>query len=224
MTFNLDIWKEKAGEQLRTLGDWLRRRGARDAPCLLYGTLCGLSLWPLVEAAQAGQTLPVMMGLGSVAAGVGGNLIAEQVQRWKGRADKAQVAQWVVENAPTNPDLREALDDILESLDAVAQAQAGLGEAEREWFAVTLRKELAQLGNLARFEATLSGSGAIAQEHSVAAGAGGVAVGGDVHGDVVTGSKVTLFDQRGQQVDRQTNVAGDWSGRGRPDGEDDEDG
>jgi len=58
--------------------------------------------------------------------------------------------------------------------------------------------------------ATLRGSGAIAQgTRAVAAGAGGVAVGGDVHGDVVTGSKTTLFDQRGQHVGQQINVAGD---------------
>jgi hypothetical protein len=40
-------------------------------------------------------------------------------------------------------------------------------------------------------------------------GQGGVLVEGDVHGDVVTGQKTTLFDQRGQIVGRQTNVAGD---------------
>jgi hypothetical protein len=34
------------------------------------------------------------------------------------------------------------------------------------------------------YQATVEGSGAIAQDHSVAAGAGGVAVGGDVHGGV----------------------------------------
>lgn len=35
---------------------------------------------------------------------------------------------------------------------------------------------------------------------------------GNVHGDVVTGSRHTLFDQRGQRVRRQINVAGDWKG------------
>ena len=40
---------------------------------------------------------------------------------------------------------------------------------------------------------------------------GDVFITGDVHGDVVTGHKTTLFDQRGQTVDRQTNVAGNWT-------------
>jgi len=161
-----------------------------------------------VEAARAGQVLPVMMALGSVAAGVGGNLIAEQVQRWKDQADEAQVAGWVAERAPADPGLREALDGILERLDAVAQAQAGLSEADRRWFAEVLRGELSQLGNLARFQATLSGSGAVAQGAGArAVGQGGVLVEGDVQGDVVTGQKTTLFDQRGQHVGQQTNVA-----------------
>ncbi len=113
MTFNLEIWKERAAERLHKLGGRPERRRAQDAPYLLYGALCGLSLWPLVEAAQAGQTLPAIMALGSVAAGVGGNLIAEQVQRWKDGADKVSVSEWVAERAPGDPDLRDALDAIM---------------------------------------------------------------------------------------------------------------
>ncbi|MCP4529753.1 MAG: SUMF1/EgtB/PvdO family nonheme iron enzyme, partial [Delftia sp.] len=77
----------------------------------------------------------------------------------------------VAERAPGDPGLRNALDAILAQLDAVTQAQVGLSEADRDWFATTLRKELDGLGNLARFEAALVGSGAIAQ------GAGAQAVG-----------------------------------------------
>jgi hypothetical protein len=210
MTFNLETWKEKAGGRLREMGAWLGRRKAQDAPYLLYGALCGASLWPLVEAVQAGQTLPAVMALGSVAAGVGGNLLAEQVQRWKNEADEAALAGWVAEHAPSDPDLRQALDAVLEELEAVAQAQAALSEADRAWFTATLRGELAQLGNLARFEATLTGSGVIAQDHSVAATTGGVAVGGDVGGDVVTGTKVTGTDARGQTIGTQIHVSGDY--------------
>jgi len=209
MDFTLDVWKEKAAGQLARIGDWLEQRKKQDTPYLVYGALCGLSLWPLVEAARAGQVLPMMMALGSVAAGVGGNLIAEQVQRWKDQADEAQVAGWVAERAPADPGLREALDGILERLDAVAQAQAGLSEADRRWFTATLSQEMSRLGNLARFQATLSGSGAIAQGAGAkAVGQGGVLVEGNVHGDVVTGQKTTVFDQRGQQVGQQTNIAG----------------
>ncbi len=206
MSFTLNVWKEKAAGGLRQAGDWLERRKTRDAPQLLYGALCGLSLWPLVEAAQAGELLPVMMALGGVAGGVGGNLIAEQLQRWKDRADESQVAEWVIEHAPDDADLRDALDDILEKLDAVAQAQAGLSERDRAWFSETLREELAQLGNLARFE------GVIAQGPGArAVGQVCVWVEGNVGGDVVTGTKSTIFDQRDQSTGPQVNVGRDWN-------------
>ena len=54
-------------------------------------------------------------------------------------------------------ELRRHLDTILERLEAVPQAQTTLDEAHRAWFAQTLRQELAALGNLARFEAHLTG-------------------------------------------------------------------
>jgi formylglycine-generating enzyme required for sulfatase activity len=192
MDFDLATWKAAAAEKLKGIGDWLEQRRLKDTPYLVYGTVCGLSLWPLVEAARAGQLLPVIMALGGVAGGVGGNLIAEQVQRWKDRADRTdegELAEWVAEQAPANADLRKALDAILEKLEAISQAKAALDEDGRSWFIQTLRQEMGRLGNQARFEAVLIGSGAIAQDHSVAAGAGGVAVGRDVVGPVVTGDR-----------------------------------
>ncbi len=188
MAFDLSTWKQSAADKLRGIGGWLDRRKTQDAPLLVYGTLCGLSLWPLVEAMQRGEILPAMMALGSVAGGVGGNLIAEQVQRWKDSADKvneAKVRQWVAEHAASDADLRAALDVILKQLEAIPTAKAALNDQDREWFTQTLKGELARLGNAAHFEATLIGSGAIAQgEGAVAAGAHGVAVGGSVQGDI----------------------------------------
>lgn len=48
---------------------------------------------------------------------------------------------------------------------------------------------------------------------NVEVGERGSFVGRDVHGDVVMGEKTTTFDQRGQQVQQQTNVAGDYYDR-----------
>ena len=50
-------------------------RRHKTRPTCSTARLCGLSLWPLVEAAQVGQFLPAMMALGGVAGGVGGELI-----------------------------------------------------------------------------------------------------------------------------------------------------
>lgn len=210
MSFTLQTWQDQAHTQFHKVGAWVERAKHEAAPYLLYGGLCSLSLWPLVEAAQKGQMLDVMLALGTVASGVGGNLLAEQVQRWKDQADAQPDAQWVIEQAPANEDVCAALDAILTKLNAIPQAQAELNEADREWFAQTLRQELSQLGNLARFESQLIGSGAIAQGQGRAAGERGVIVEGNVQGDVVTGSKHTAFDQRGQQVGEQYNIAGDW--------------
>jgi hypothetical protein len=52
------------------------------------------------------------------------------------------------------------------------------------------------------------------QKPAKAVGEGGLRAEGDVHGDAVTGGKATTFDQRGQQVRQQTNVAGDYHDRG----------
>lgn len=195
MDFDLTVWKERASDGFRDLGGWLRQQATGDASYLVYGALCGMSLWPLVEAAQGGESPSVWMTLGGIAGGIGRSLIAKQIQDWKNRVDERLVAEWVVEEAPNNPDLRESLDDILEKLDAVTQTRQGLPEDDREWFTKTLRDEMARLGNLQRFE--------------------GVLVHGDVYGDIVTSTKTTMFDQRGQRVGRQTNVPGDWPSSGR---------
>jgi hypothetical protein len=63
------------------------------------------------------------------------------------------------------------------------------------------------------WQGRVNGSGAVAQgDHATALGEGAVQVGGDVGGDVVTGDKSTVFDQRGQQVGTQTNIAGNSKG------------
>jgi len=136
--------------------------------------------------------LPVALALGNVVAGVGGNLIAEQIQRWHDQArlpSEADIATWITAHITTNADLHQALDTILEHLQVISQARECLQANDRTWFVQTLRTELEALGNLARFEAYLTGDEAIAQgTGAVAAGQGGIAIGGSVHGNVSLGS------------------------------------
>ncbi|MBI4587624.1 MAG: hypothetical protein HY725_02195 [Candidatus Rokubacteria bacterium] len=186
MTFDLDHWKERLRERLD--GWW--RRAERAGATSVYAGLTAAALWPLVEAAQKGEMIQVILALGAVSGGVGANLIAEQIQRWKDRTDRIgeeDVAAWVEERVGREGNLRNALDDILERLEVVAAVGAGLGADERRAFEDALRTDLERLGNLARFQATVCGSGAIAQgDRSVAAGAGGVAAGRDIRESVVT--------------------------------------
>ncbi len=176
MAFDLSTWQKSAAEKLHGIGGWLDRRRMQEAPYLLYGTLCGLTLWPLVEAARSGQLLPAMMTLGAVAGGMGGELLAEQVQRWKDGADEAQVAQWTAETAPQNADLHTALDAILAKMDAVTHAEAALGDADRQWFTDTLKDEMARLSQGTSYSVKMVNStGAVAQgEQAKAAGPGSV--------------------------------------------------
>ncbi|MCP4689878.1 MAG: hypothetical protein GY859_17640, partial [Desulfobacterales bacterium] len=209
MTFTQEIWKKQVSDRASRFDDWLKKHDGREFPNLIYGGLCGMTILPLVEAAQTGALIPAIMALGGVAGGVGGNLIANQLQKWKDRADEAEVHEWSAENAAQNTEIRDALDAIMENFNVMAQAEAGLDEKDRAWFSETLRKELQQLGNLPRYEASLTGSGAIAQGPGArAVGKGGVLVEGDVRGDVVGKNKVVNFDQRGQHVKNQHNIEG----------------
>ena len=57
-------------------------------------------------------------------------MIGPETQRWKDKADQESVAQWAAEQAPANAELREALDQILDKLDAIPQAQSCLPQSE----------------------------------------------------------------------------------------------
>jgi hypothetical protein len=191
----LETWTAKISERL---WEWqLRIEQAR--PSSVYTALCAAALWPLVQAAQHEGILPIVLALGNVMAGVGGNLIAEQLQRWHDRANptsEAEVDAWLQEQVATNTDLRQELDTILEHLQVISQARTHLNTDDRQWFVQTLRTELTAMGNLARFEAHLTGSGAIAQgDHAQAVGAGGTLVGRDVHGDVIAPGGTKIITQ-----------------------------
>ncbi|MCP4424425.1 MAG: NACHT domain-containing protein, partial [Chloroflexi bacterium] len=199
MELTSKTWQEKSKDKLHQITRWLKKG---DAPFIAYGTVAGLSLWPLVESiAQTGEFWPAVGALYGVAGGVGGNLIAEQLQRWKDRAeppDENEVIRWVQAQAEKEPQIRQSLDEILEKLDAIPLAQVELTDSDRAWFAQTLQAELKELGNLPRFAAALTltvDSGAMALgDNAIAVGARGVHVGGNMKGHIVTGDGNRLVD------------------------------
>lgn len=190
MTFDLGRWKKKLAEHL---DGWWARVGRAGATSV-YAGLSAAALWPLVEASQKGELIPAVLALGAVSGGIGVNLLAVQIQHWRDRTQpvvETDVAAWIEEQAARDADVRRALDDILEHLEVLAIAQAGLDDRQRSAFLDALRGDLERLGNVARFRAILHSSGAIAQgKGAVAAGAGGVAAGRDISGSVVTGGDV----------------------------------
>jgi len=185
MAYDVQVWRERLSHRMEGWkGRWEKARSA-GVPSL-YGFLSAMALWPVVEAAQQGEWA-ALATLGGVAADVGGNLLANQIQSWK---DEADAARELTQAAEENEEIRSALDAVLERLEVVAQAQASLDEADRAWFAETLREELARLGNQERYHAVLVGSGAIAQGVGAkAAGERGI-VADVIHGPVATGDRV----------------------------------
>ena len=178
---NLDQWKEAARHNLQRVA----ARIGQLAPGTVYGALCSASLLPVIPAAQQGD-YAALMALGSVVGGVGGNLIANQIQGWYDRSEEDLAAE-LVQHAAADPVWRDALDRVLAELQAPQIVQTTLGEVDRAWFGDALRAELARLGNLARYEALLEGSGTIIQgSGNVGTGAYGTAI-GTVQGNAVVG-------------------------------------
>jgi hypothetical protein len=177
MAFTPEIWKTAFTERP---SHW-RQRMQQGGITSVYAFVSAMTLWP-VAATLHGGDVGAAVALSGVLAGVGGNLIANRLQRWH---DETDAARQLTAEVATEPALRAELDAVLEKLDAVAQARDALPEAERQWFTETLRTELTRLGNASRYTAQLTGSGAIAQgAGAVAAGQGGIAIGGSVHGNV----------------------------------------
>ncbi|MDP6359795.1 MAG: NACHT domain-containing protein, partial [Planctomycetota bacterium] len=178
MAFDFNFWKAQIKEKLT---GW---KGSSDqlGSSFLYSFCASTTLWPLVDAV-AGGNLAALGALFTTLQGVGGGLIANRINEWKNKSSVGELADELNRQIQDDDDLRNELDTLLEKLDTIELAKAGLEESDREWFEQTLRAELEQLGNLHRFEAHLSGTGAIAQSGAgpaVAAGEKGIAVGGDV--------------------------------------------
>ncbi|MEI2643298.1 MAG: hypothetical protein V9G10_13495 [Candidatus Nanopelagicales bacterium] len=110
-----------------------------------------------------GEAWRVMGALFGIGAGVGGNLIASRIEAWTKQAerpDETDVIVWAAAGAG-DAALRDALDAIVERLDALPAAAAALGEAERPAFADALRRDAGQLGNLTTIDRLLTEGGAV---------------------------------------------------------------
>jgi hypothetical protein len=179
MAFDLPTWQGRVREQLTGWRERMQHAGVTS----IYHFLSAATLWPVVQAAQGGDWGAVG-ALGVVVAGVGSNLVADRIRGWK---DEADGARQLAADLAEKPVLREELDVILQAVETLARAKEALPEADRQWFVETLQAELKQLERTGTFNIHVSGSGAVATDGGVAAGAGGVAVKGDVYGGVVIG-------------------------------------
>jgi hypothetical protein len=154
MTFDIEHWKAQVylGYQKVQRAFW------RESTNQLYATLSVLAIWPVVEAAQRGDWGAVGALASLTAANLGTNLLANQIQNWK---DQVSTIQQVHQDLAQDPALRAELDLVLQKLDALAAAEQALPQADRAWFAETLKAELAQLNSGIHYQAIVNGSGVI---------------------------------------------------------------
>lgn len=165
MAFDLQTWKNKVKEQLTGWRDWMTKAGINS----IYAGVASSTLWPVVEAARQGEWA-ALTALGSVLAGMGGGLLTQKIQDWKDRVSSAKEIEKEIKHDAA---LRKEIDAVLQKLEAFSLAREELPANDREWYDKTLQAELQQLGNFQHFQATLHGSGAIAQgEGATALGEG----------------------------------------------------
>ncbi len=170
---DLSTWKAAVTRRLTDSAHFLKQK----SPGALYWTLAASSLFPVIAAFNGGDPT-ALVTLVSVVGGVGGNLIANQIQGWKDRSAD-QVAQDLADLVRSDQQWRETLDQVMEKVQTVQTTLAALNVDDRAWFVEALRLELAHLGNESRYEALLDGSGAIAQgDHALAGGERAAVVGG----------------------------------------------
>jgi hypothetical protein len=136
-------WRANVEAKLRALATTVKDSAHRLTPGVLYGALSTATIFPLVEAARqaiSAQNYPLLMTLGAMAAGIGGNLVAEQISRWHGSEE--ELAKELSQKAATDEAWRKALDDLLERFDALRIVQTVMSEADKDWFAQTLKTAL----------------------------------------------------------------------------------
>lgn len=165
-------WKLTVQANLQALTE----QSASLVPGTLYGRLGAVVLAPVV-AALAERDFAPLVSLFGIIGGVGGNLIANQVNEWRD-LNEQELAIELTSKAATSESWREVLDKLLREFSAPHTVASGLSPTDREWFLGVLRQEATQLGSN-----IVAGDGAIA---------GDVQVMGDVRESVINiGGAVT---------------------------------
>ncbi|MCE7989447.1 MAG: NACHT domain-containing protein [Caldilinea sp. CFX5] len=128
--------RQKLADLARTIEDW--------TPKTLYGALAGMTLLPLAATSDDPRTV-----LAGIVGGIGADLIANQLEAWKARDDENErtLATQLTENARTDDELRDALDTLLEKVDALQTLVEHLPEEERATTLQLLEAQFKKLGS-----------------------------------------------------------------------------
>ncbi len=182
MPFDLDTWKAHIPAQLK---GWCKRMQKAKVDSV-YAFLAAATLWPVVQAAREGDWSALTL-LGSVVSGAERQVLIERLPHWQDEFGAARDIATAIVGGQA-PELRVELDAVLEAVNTVALAQKGLRQATCAWFVEALRRDGVALDGPQIVHVRQSGSGAIAQGTiAAAAGEGGVAITGDVQGNIYIG-------------------------------------
>lgn len=152
--------------QIRTQLQQTAQTGRELAPESVYGFLAASTLMPLITAVGQGD-LAALSALFTIVSGVGGGLIANQLQAWKARS-AADLAPELAAKAAADPAWRDALDTLLANLETPQLIGTVLSEADRNWFLDQLRTELAEIGSSVQIEVSGSGAAVVGNDNVVA--------------------------------------------------------
>lgn len=186
MSFNFDQWKASTKEKLQ---GWKIRMGNAGLNSAYY-FLAGVSLWPVAQAVHGGDWSGLAVLGATVGSAVSTNLLANIVQKAKDKSD-VEVAQLLQEEIRTSPELKAEIEVVLQKLNTLQEAEKALLKEDKAWFEKLIQRELKQLNSGIKYEATLTGSGAIVQgDGATAVGAGGIFVGGNVNNANIDNRKI----------------------------------
>ena len=143
---DLSTWKAAVQKRLQETAAFI----VDMTPGVVYGALSASVILPVIAAVQQGD-YTALVALTGVVGGVGGNLVANQIQAWFDKSGE-ELAQELTSLAEADPDWREALDALLLEFQAPRVVQAVLPEADWDRFQRMLRAELERLGNAPKYE------------------------------------------------------------------------
>lgn len=185
MSFNLDQWKDANLQNLRDWKSRMQKAGVNSA----YYFLAGNTLLPIAQAVHSGDWSGLAVLGASLGGTVGTNLLANIVQKTKDKS-AAEVAQILESEVKAAPELKAAIDAMLEKMNTLQEAEKILPKADQVWFADTILRELKSLKSSIKYETRLIGEGAVAQgDGALAIGKGAIIVGGNISGsNIVVGN------------------------------------
>ncbi|HOH21613.1 MAG TPA: NB-ARC domain-containing protein, partial [Anaerolineaceae bacterium] len=142
MGFSINDWKSGIADYFKKHTPKMKQ-GSMN---VFYGLVTAGVLAPAVAAVAQSSGQEVFGQLAALLGGVGVNLVSNLIQQIKDRSEEDAAAE-VQRQYEADPELRKALDTLIEKLDAINTAQRTLSDADREWFVQTLREELRQAGS-----------------------------------------------------------------------------